>query len=180
MAQTIHVLSVATAQLASDIGFEVIALEHELEKSNDLTPGDLLMKKVNLESLRAGVWKEIAEKAIKLAGHYEDRQSELDSDSGRSIPGQEEMVNIFVIGPTSEWADAGVGAIGETEIYQALGPDFADCRWPTVLKVKPGIPKSQLVAHLRDLIRSLEDGSTPELMSKQSNSKSHPDPDLPF
>ncbi len=78
----------------------------------------------------------------------------------RSQPGTGENCLIYVLGAANEHADSIVPHHGETAICGPnLGEDFANTRWPVVLKVKPGVSDFDLVNHLRDLADVIERAS---------------------
>jgi hypothetical protein len=82
---------------------------------------------------RADEWKAIAENALNLARQYEESSKHSEADCvqetdgpKRSIPGHEEIVNIFVIGPARDFADDDCQPYNRTVIMQSFGPDFSD------------------------------------------------------
>ena len=83
-----------------------------------------------------------------------------DKSSGprRSIPGQGDQCLIYLLGRADDHADSIVPSYGQ--ISAGCGPspneDFADTIWPVVVKVKPAVPKGDLIQHLRDLADVIE------------------------
>ncbi len=71
----------------------------------------------------------------------------------RAEPGQGDMVQIYVIGPADKHADSVVPGYGQISAGCGpnIGEDFAETRWPVVVKVKLDVPKRELAQHLRDL-----------------------------
>ncbi len=71
----------------------------------------------------------------------------------RSTPGQGQQCFIYVMGRADEHADSIVPSYGQ--ISAGCGPnlreDFAETRWPMIVKVKPYVTESDLVQHLQDL-----------------------------
>ena len=71
--------------------------------------------------------------------------------SKRSNPGNGDIVAIYQLGEAKEFCDSVVGGFNKTAFCVSLGEDYADCRWPVVVKAKPIVTNEQLVQHLRDL-----------------------------
>jgi hypothetical protein len=71
---------------------------------------------------------------------------------------------IYVVNRAERAADCIVPAYGK--ISAGCGPnlneDFADCGWPVVIKVKPGVRVDDFVQHLRDLAAVVEANAPPD------------------
>ncbi len=71
----------------------------------------------------------------------------------RSTSGQGQQCLIYVMGRADEHADSIVPSYGQ--ISAGCGPnlreDFAETRWPMIVKVKPYVTENDLIQHLRDL-----------------------------
>ncbi|MGZ8410388.1 MAG: hypothetical protein ACXWVS_10795 [Hyphomicrobium sp.] len=82
----------------------------------------------------------------------------------RSEPGKGSPVWIYVLDRADKAADCMVPAYGK--ISAGCGPnlneDFADCGWPIVIKVKPGVREADFLQHLRDLTDVVEANSDPD------------------
>ena len=75
----------------------------------------------------------------------------------RSEPGRGDMVNIYVLGRADKHADSMIPSYGRISAGCGpnIGEDFAETRWPVVVKVELGVPDEELAQHLRDLADSI-------------------------
>ncbi len=78
----------------------------------------------------------------------------------RSDPGAGDFVQIYVLGRADEHADSVVPSFGKISAGCGpnIGEDFAETRWPVVVKVKTHVGKTELAQHLRDLADSMTGG----------------------
>ena len=75
----------------------------------------------------------------------------------RSEPGRGDMVKIYVLGRADKHADSMIPSYGQISAGCGpnIGEDFAETRWPVVVKVELGVPDEELAQHLRDLADSI-------------------------
>ena len=97
---------------------------------------------------------------IRLATANDDNSCEPQ----RSTPGQGQQCFIYVLGRGDEHADSIVSRYGRITAGCGgnLNEDFAETRWPVVVKVKPHVVEGDLVQHLRDLADLLAGTVKPE------------------
>ena len=88
-----------------------------------------------------------------------------DEKAMRSTPGQGQQISIYVLGQADEHADSIVPSYGA--ITAGCGPnlreDFAETKWPVVIKVKPEVSDGYLIQHLRDLADLVEERAEEEV-----------------
>jgi len=79
----------------------------------------------------------------------------------RSVPGKGSDCGIYVLGAAKDFCDDVIGPSrpdGNTALCGSVGEDFANTRWPVVVKAKPEVTQEDLVEHLRDLADAIEEG----------------------
>ncbi len=97
-------------------------------------------------------WEKIDAEGFIDAAHYMTNKAYL-TGPRRAEPGHGDIVQIYVMGRADQHADSIVPSYGQISAGCGpnIGEDFAETRWPVVVKVKLDVPKKELAQHLRDL-----------------------------
>ena len=86
----------------------------------------------------------------------------------RSLPGKGDIIAIYVLGPDELCDGDSIMGYGKTAICGSTGEDFSDSAWPVVVKVKAKVTKEQLIQHLSDLTKTVQDGFFVEVKEEKA------------